>query len=102
MEHQLPNIQDDNAAPAHLAKSVPSPSCAEADKETDIDVEIMEEGEEGKSARPVPATIKGLSDLTPTTYQIGRSSVTEVDLDKYVEQGLLKSTLHGLCHALGQ
>jgi hypothetical protein len=85
MEAQLPNIQDGNAAPAHPARSVPGPLRVEANEETDIDVEIVEEGEEGKSAGPVLATVKGLSDLTPTTYRIGRSRVTEADLDKYVE-----------------
>jgi hypothetical protein len=101
MEDQLPNIQDDKAMPVHPARSVPSPSCVEADEETDIDIEIVEEGEEGKSIGPVPATIKGMSDLTPTTYRIGRSRVIEADLDKYVEHGLIKSTLRGLCHAPG-
>ena len=35
-------------------------------------------------------------------YRIGRSRITEADLDKYVEQGLLKSMLRGLCCAPGQ
>jgi hypothetical protein len=67
MEAQLPNIQDGNAAPAHPARSVPGPLHVEANEETDIDVEIMEEGEEGKSAGPVPGRVKGLSNLKPTT-----------------------------------
>ena len=40
--------------------------------------------------------------MTPTKYWIGRSRVMESDLDKYVEQGLLKSSLRGPCHAPGQ
>ena len=62
----------------------------------------MEEGEEGESAGPVPSAVQGQAALTPATYRIGRSLVTEVDLDKYVEQGHLKSSLSGLCCALGQ
>jgi hypothetical protein len=101
MEAQLLNAQDDNVAPAHPAGSVQGPSRVEVDEETDIDVKIMEEGEEGESTRPVQATVKGQSDLTPMTYRIGRSRVIEADLNKYVEQGLLKSTLRGLCHTSG-
>ena len=59
MEANLPNIQDDNAAPAHPIGSVPGHSRVEADEETDIDVEIVEKSEEGKSAGPVPAAING-------------------------------------------
>ena len=59
----------------------------------------MEEGKEGESAGSVPAAVQGQSDLTPASYRIGQSRVTEVDLDKYVEQGLLKSMLRGLCRA---
>jgi hypothetical protein len=62
-------------------------------------MEIMEEGEEGETAGSVPAAVRGQLDLTPVTYQIGRSRVTEADLDNYVEQGLLKASLHGLCCA---
>jgi hypothetical protein len=64
--------------------------------ETNVDVEIVEEG---KTAGPVPSAIKGQSDLEPATYQIGRSIMTEVVLDEYVERGLLKVSLHSLCHA---
>jgi hypothetical protein len=35
-------------------------------------VEIVEEGEEGETAVPVPAAIRGQPDLTPVTYRIGR------------------------------
>jgi hypothetical protein len=34
-------------APALLARNIQGPSHVEADEETDIDVEIVEEGEEG-------------------------------------------------------
>lgn len=50
----------------------------------------------------MPAVVKGQLDLTPVTYWIGRSHVSEVKLDKYVEERLLKLTLHGLCRAPGQ
>ena len=36
----------------------PGPSRVEVDEETEIDVEIVE-GEEGKTAGPVPAAMKG-------------------------------------------
>jgi hypothetical protein len=62
----------------------------------------VEEGEEGKSAGPVPAAVRGQLDLTRITYRIGRSCVTEADPDKYVERGLLKATLRGLCRAPGR
>ena len=74
----------------------------EAIEETDTDVEIVEEGEEGKMAGLVPAAVVGQPDLTPATYRIGRSCVTEKDLDDYVAQGLLKSSLRGSCRALDQ
>ena len=48
------------------------------------------------------AAIRGQPDLTPITYQIGHSRVMEVDLDKYVEQGLLKASLCGLCRTPGR
>jgi hypothetical protein len=62
----------------------------------------VEEGEEGETLGPLSAIVKGQLDLTPVTYWIGSSHVSEVNLDKYVEEGLLKPTLHGLCRALGQ
>jgi hypothetical protein len=74
----------------------------EADEEIETDVEIVEEGEEGETAGPVPAAMKGQPDLTPITYRIGQSRVTEAELDKYVDPGLLKPTLHGLCCAPGR
>jgi hypothetical protein len=57
---------------------------------------------EGETPRPIPAAAKGQPDLTLATYRLGRSYVTEVELDKYVTQGLIKPTLHGLCRALGR
>jgi hypothetical protein len=77
-------------------------SHVEIDEETETDVEIVEEGEEGETAGPVPAAMRGQPDLTPVTYRIGRSRVTEAKLDKYVDQGLLKPTLRRLCGAPGR
>ena len=57
MEAQTWNTQDDNAASALPTESVRGPSCVEADEETDVNVEIVEEGEEGESDGPVPATV---------------------------------------------
>ena len=65
-------------------------------------MEIVEEGEEGETAGPVPVAVQGQPDLTPTTYRLGRSCVTEVELNKYVERGILKPSLRGLCRAPGQ
>ena len=60
-------------APKCVAEAGPSPSHTDAGEETDIDVEIVDEGDDG------------------------RSRVINAELDKYVEQGLLKALLHGLC-----
>ena len=57
--------------------------------------------EVGETRGPVPAAVKGQSDLEPTTYRIGRSSVMEAVLDEYVEKGPLKTSLCSLCHAAG-
>ena len=46
--------------------------------------------------------MSGFSILNTRGVTIGRSHVSEKDLDDYVVQGLLKSLLHGLCHALGR
>jgi len=62
----------------------------------------VEEGEEGETSGPVPAATKGQPDLTPITYRIGCSCVTETELDKYVTQGLMKPALHRLCWAPGR
>lgn len=74
----------------------------EAIEETDTDVEIVEEGEEAKMAGPMPAVVARQPNLTLATYRIFCSCVTKKDLDDYVAQGLLKSSLHGLCCALGR
>ena len=68
---------------------------------TDTDVEVVEEGVEGETMGPVPAAFRDKPDLSPVTYRLGRSRVTEAELDKYVEQGILKSSLCGLCRAPG-
>ena len=62
----------------------------------------MEEGEEGETTGPVLAAVRGKPDLSPFTYLLGRSRVTEEELDEYVERGILKPLLHGLCRALGR
>lgn len=49
----------------------------------------------------MPTVARGLLDLTPVSYRFGRSHVKEADLDKYVEEGLLRSNLRGLCRAPG-
>ena len=74
----------------------------EAIEETDTDVEIVEEGEEGEMAGPMPAVVAGQLNLTLAMYRICHSCVTKKDLDDYVAQGLLKSSLRGLCCALGR
>ena len=53
----MPNTQDDNATSAYPAESVRGPLRVEADEETDIDVEVMEEGDEGESVGPVSAAV---------------------------------------------
>ena len=53
--------------PAHAARSARGPSRDIDAKETDADVEIVEEGE---TPRPVPATAKGQPDLTPLALRI--------------------------------
>lgn len=45
---------------------------------------------------------KGQPDLSPVTYLIGPSRVIEEDLDDYIERGLLKASLRGLCCAPGR
>ena len=97
-----PNARDDNLVPERTSGGGPGPSRDDAGEETNTDMEIVEEVEEGKTVGPVPVAVRGQSDLTPITYRIGRSRATEANLDKYVEQGLLKASLRGLCHAPGQ
>ena len=69
---------------ANTQGDVTGPSRVNVSKETETDVEVVEDGEEGESAVLVPAVARGLLDLTPVTYRLGRSQVKEVDLDKYV------------------
>ena len=85
-----------------MASEHPGSSHLDAGKETDVDVEIVEEGKEGETIGLVPAVVKGQSDLEPATYRIGRSSLTEAVLDEYVEKGLLKASLRSLCRAPGR
>ena len=93
---------DNNLAPERPAGGGLGPSHDDAGGETDTNVEIVEEGEEGETTGPVSAAVRGQLDLTLITYWIGHSRITEADLDKYVEQGLLKASLRGLCRAPGQ
>lgn len=86
---------------ANTQGDITGPLRVNASEETETDVEVVEDGEEGESAGLVPAVARGLLDLTPVTYRLGQSRVKEADLDKYVERGLLKSDLHGLCRAPG-
>ena len=74
----------------------------EATDGLDADVEIMEDGEEGKLLGPVPAAVGGQPDLTPAMYRIGRSHVTEEELDGYVGRGLINALLRDLCCAPSQ
>ena len=57
MEAQTWNTLDNNVASTLHAESVRGPLRVEADEETVVDVEIMEEGEEGESDGPVPAVV---------------------------------------------
>ena len=77
----------------HPIDGCPGPSHFDIGEETYTDVETMEEGKEGKTLGLVPAAIKGQLNLTLATYRIGRSHVIEAELDKYVDQGLLKPAL---------
>ena len=98
---QSANAQDDNLAPENPTAGGLGPSRDDASEETDSEVEIVEEGEEGETAGPVSSVVRGQLDLTLVTYRIGHSRVAKVDLDKYVEQGLLIASLCGLWYTLG-
>ena len=74
----------------------------DAADETDANVEIVEEGEEGETAGLMPATIRGQPDLTPITYRNGHPRVMKEELDGHVGHGLIKSLMHNLCRALGR
>ena len=99
---ESPKAQDNNLALERAAGGGPGPSRGDPGAETDTDVQIVEEGEEGKTATLVPTAIRGQPDLTSVTYHIGHSRVSKANLDKYVEQGLLKASLRGLCRTPGQ
>ena len=86
-----PNTRNDNLVSEHRVRSGLVPSCDKDVEETDADVEIVEKGEEGETVGLVPAAVREQPDLTPITYRIGRSRVMDTELDKYVEQGLLKA-----------
>jgi hypothetical protein len=73
----------------------------EAVNGTDVDVEILEDGEEGETVGSVPAAIGGQPDLTPVMYRIGRTRVIEEDLDDYIGRGLIKASMRDLCRAPG-
>ena len=96
---QSPIARDGSLAVDHPVDGCPGPSPIDISEETDIDVEIVEEGDQGETPGPVLAAIKGQLNLSSATYRIGRSRVTEAELDKYVDQGLLKPALYGLCRA---
>jgi hypothetical protein len=81
----MANTQGDNLVPGPVAEDVTVPSRVDTGEETETDVEILEDGEECESAGAVPAVVRGLLDLTPVTYHLGRSRVKETDLDKYVD-----------------
>ena len=80
----------------------PRTSCNDSSEGIDTNVEIVEEGEEGETTGPVSVTVWGQPDLTLVIYRQGHSRVTEAKLNKYVERGILKSSLRGLCRALGR
>lgn len=72
-------------------------SCAqEMEEDAAIDIEGVEE-QEGETMGPTSIAVDGRKDLEPVTYWLGRSKVTEVDLDKYVVDGLIHSTMHTWC-----
>ena len=65
MARQSPNRQGINLMPEPSGEGRQGPLHDEATNETDADVEIVEEGEEGETTGPVPAAIRGQPDLTP-------------------------------------
>ena len=71
----------------------------EVAEDTEVDVEVEEEGEEVETAGPAPSGSKEHANLSPATYRIGQSRVTEEDLDDYVGRGLMKAYHRSLCHA---
>ena len=57
--------------PAAVAAGGHGPSPDEAAKDTEVDVEVVEEGEESETTRLVPFGSKERADLSPATYRIG-------------------------------
>jgi hypothetical protein len=55
----MANTQGDNLAPTPVAEDVTIPSRVDTGEETETDVEILEDGEEGDSEGPVPAVVRG-------------------------------------------
>lgn len=56
-------------------------------EETDVNIEIVEEGEEAETIGPAPSGTEGRLDLSSATYLIGRSCMTDDDLNEYVKRG---------------
>lgn len=78
------------------------PSPDQAAEGTKVDVEIVEEGEEAETTSPAWYGAKGRPNLFLATYRLGRSRVTEEELDEYIGHGLIKASLCSLCRAPGQ
>jgi hypothetical protein len=75
--HEQTGAQSPNREIVNLMAEPPceggqGPVHDDAVDETDADVEIVEEGEEGETAGLVPTAIAGQPDLRPATYRIGR------------------------------
>ena len=97
-----PQGRNDNLMPEHRAVDEQAHSLDPTIEETDADIEIVEESEEAETAGPAPSSTMGRPDLSPATYRIGRSRVTDDDLDEYVKRGLIKAWLRDLCRARGR
>lgn len=54
--------------PAAVAAGGHGPSLDEAAKDTEVDVEVVEEGEEAETAGPAPSGSKERAYLSPATY----------------------------------
>jgi hypothetical protein len=77
------------------------PSHINDEEDTEIDIELVEDEEEGETAGSVPASAKGQLDLEPATYRLGRSKVTEAELDRYLAEGLIHPAMRAHCRAPG-
>ena len=97
---QSPTAQGGKLAAEHPVEGCPGPSRIDIDEETDTDVEIVEEGEEGETPGPVPTAVKGQLDLTPATYRIGRSASLRRNLMSMLNEGF--SSLHSVVCAVRQ